>query len=43
MKANNGLFLLDDLGRQKVHPDVILNRWIVPMEERRDYHSLGAA
>lgn len=42
MKANNGLFLLDDLGRQKVHPDVILNRWIVPMEESRDYHSLGA-
>lgn len=42
LKANNGLFLLDDLGRQKVHPDVILNRWIVPMEERRDYHSLGA-
>ena len=42
LKANNGLFLLDDLGRQKVHPDVILNRWIVPMEEARDYHSLGA-
>lgn len=42
LKANNGLFLLDDLGRQKVHPDVILNRWIVPMEEQRDYHSLGA-
>jgi predicted ATPase with chaperone activity len=42
LKANNGLFLLDDLGRQKVHPDVILNRWIVPMEEHRDYHSLGA-
>lgn len=41
LKANNGLFLLDDLGRQKVHPDVILNRWIVPMEEHRDYHSLG--
>ena len=42
MKANNGLFLLDDLGRQKVHPDVILNRWIVPMEVSRDNHSLGA-
>jgi len=42
LKANNGLFLLDDLGRQKVHPDVILNRWIVPMEEHKDYHSLGA-
>lgn len=42
LKANNGLFLLDDLGRQKVHPDVILNRWIVPMEEHEDYHNLGA-
>ena len=42
LKANNGLFILDDLGRQKVHPDVILNRWIVPMEEQKDYHSLGA-
>jgi SpoVK/Ycf46/Vps4 family AAA+-type ATPase len=42
LKANNGLFILDDLGRQKVHPDVILNRWIVPMEEHKDYHSLGA-
>lgn len=42
LKANNGMFLLDDLGRQKVHPDVILNRWIVPMEEHKDYHSLGA-
>jgi predicted ATPase with chaperone activity len=42
LKANNGLFLLDDLGRQKVHPDIILNRWIVPMEEHKDYHSLGA-
>ncbi len=42
LKANNGLFILDDLGRQKVSPQVILNRWIVPMEERKDYHSLGA-
>jgi DNA-binding MarR family transcriptional regulator len=42
LKANNGLFLLDDLGRQKVHPDVILNRWIVPMEEHKDYHSIGS-
>jgi hypothetical protein len=42
LKANNGLFLLDDLGRQKVHPDALLNRWIVPMEEHKDYHNLGS-
>lgn len=41
LKANNGMFLIDDLGRQKVSPDVLLNRWIVPMNERRDYHALG--
>lgn len=42
LKANNGLFVIDDLGRQKVSPDALLNRWIVPMQERRDYHSLGS-
>jgi hypothetical protein len=42
LKANNGLFVIDDLGRQKVAPDALLNRWIVPMNERRDYHSLGS-
>ncbi|HZL94178.1 MAG TPA: hypothetical protein VFB99_11055, partial [Vicinamibacterales bacterium] len=42
LKANNGMFVIDDLGRQKVAPDALLNRWIVPMSERRDYHSLGS-
>lgn len=42
LKANNGMFVIDDLGRQKASPDQILNRWIVPMSERRDYHSLGS-
>lgn len=42
LKANNGLFVIDDLGRQSVHPDKLLNRWIVPMNERRDYHALGS-
>jgi hypothetical protein len=42
LKANNGMFVLDDLGRQKASPDQVLNRWIVPMSERRDYHSLGS-
>jgi hypothetical protein len=42
LKANNGMFVIDDLGRQKVAPDALLNRWIVPMNERRDYHALGS-
>ncbi|HET7203265.1 MAG TPA: hypothetical protein VFI92_07845 [Steroidobacteraceae bacterium] len=41
LKATNGMFILDDLGRQRVAPEVVLNRWIVPMEEGRDYLSLG--
>lgn len=36
-KANNGLFLVDDLGRQLVTPRQLLNRWIVPMDARYDY------
>ena len=36
-KANNGLFLVDDLGRQLVTPRQLLNRWIVPMESRHDF------
>jgi hypothetical protein len=42
LKANNGMLVLDDLGRQKASPDALLNRWIVPMNERRDYHALGS-
>lgn len=40
MKANNGVFLIDDLGRQGFSADQLFNRWIVPMEERRDFLSL---
>jgi predicted ATPase with chaperone activity len=36
-KANNGLFIVDDLGRQRVQPQDLMNRWIVPMEHRHDY------
>lgn len=36
-KANNGLFIVDDLGRQMVQPQDLMNRWIVPMERRHDY------
>jgi hypothetical protein len=41
LKATNGMFILDDLGRQRVAPEVVLNRWIVPMEEGRDYLTLS--
>lgn len=36
-KANGGLFLVDDLGRQLITPRQLLNRWILPMEQRHDY------
>ncbi len=42
LKANNGMFVIDDLGRQKVAPDALFNRWIVPMNEKRDFHALGS-
>jgi hypothetical protein len=41
LKANNGLFLVDDLGRQRMQPDALLNRWIIPMEENCDYLALA--
>jgi predicted ATPase with chaperone activity len=40
MKANGGMFLIDDFGRQQVHPRELLNRWIVPLEKRIDYMTL---
>lgn len=40
MKANGGMFLIDDFGRQQVSPRDLLNRWIVPLEKREDYLSL---
>jgi hypothetical protein len=36
-KANNGFFLIDDLGRQVVTPRQLLNRWLLPMEQHHDY------
>jgi hypothetical protein len=41
MKANGGMLILDDLGRQRVAPTVVLNRWIMPMEEGVDYLSMN--
>lgn len=40
IKANGGVFLIDDFGRQLVSPKDLLNRWIVPLEERIDYLTL---
>jgi len=42
LKANNGIYLIDDFGRQKATPAEILNRWIVPMERHIDYLSFHA-
>lgn len=40
MKANGGLFLIDDFGRQQMSPRDLLNRWIVPLEKRIDFLTL---
>jgi len=40
MKANGGIFMIDDLGRQEVDSTLLLNRWIVPLENGIDYLSL---
>lgn len=40
LKANGGLFLIDDFGRQKCRPQDLLNRWIVPLEKKFDYLAL---
>jgi len=37
VKANGGILLIDDFGRQLVRPRDLLNRWIVPLENRVDY------
>lgn len=37
MKANGGMFLIDDFGRQQISPQQLLNRWIVPLESRKDF------
>ena len=39
LKANNGVYLIDDFGRQRATPAEVLNRWIVPMERHVDYLS----
>jgi len=41
MKANNGVLIIDDFGRQRMRPEEILNRWIVPLDRKVDYLSLA--
>jgi hypothetical protein len=41
MKANGGLLIIDDFGRQLISPRDLLNRWIVPLDRRVDYLSLN--
>ncbi len=40
MKSNGGTLVVDDFGRQRVEPQDLLNRWIVPLEKRVDYLTL---
>ncbi len=40
MKANNGVLIIDDFGRQRLRPDELLNRWIVPLDRRIDFLTL---
>jgi len=41
LKANNGIYIVDDMGRQRMPAVELLNRWIVPMEEHVDYLTVG--
>lgn len=40
LKANNGIFIIDDLGRQRCSPIDLMNRWIVPLDRRIDHLAL---
>lgn len=42
LKATGGIFIIDDLGRQAEPPQSIVNRWIVPLEEQRDFLALNS-
>ncbi|MCP4172249.1 MAG: AAA family ATPase [Fuerstiella sp.] len=41
MKSNCGCLLIDDFGRQRISPEALLNRWIVPLENQVDYLTLA--
>src|SRR5262249_39751913 len=40
MKANNGVLIIDDFGRQRLRPEELLNRWVVPLDRRIDFLNL---
>ena len=40
LKANNGVLILDDFGRQRMRPDELLNRWMTPLERHVDFLAL---
>jgi hypothetical protein len=40
VKANNGVLVIDDFGRQQVDPQQLLNRWMVPLDRRIDFLTL---
>jgi predicted ATPase with chaperone activity len=41
MKANNGVLIIDDFGRQRLKPEELLNRWVVPLDRRVDFLTLA--
>lgn len=41
VRANNGVLIIDDFGRQRVRPDELLNRWIVPLDRHIDFLTLA--
>jgi predicted ATPase with chaperone activity len=41
MKANNGVLIIDDFGRQRIRPEDLLNRWVVPLDRKIDFLTLS--
>jgi len=41
MKANNGVLIIDDFGRQRLRPEELLNRWVVPLDRRIDFLTMA--
>ena len=41
MRANNGVLIVDDFGRQRISPEELLNRWVVPLDRRIDFLTLA--
>jgi hypothetical protein len=41
MKANNGVLIIDDFGRQRLRPDELLNRWVVPLDRGIDFLTMA--